>query len=173
MIDDGLPLVVVLPGNAFGRWDKPYGTTRGIFRKYLQGDMPMIPSDWAFPFEHAEDTARSHIRAMQHGEPGEEYIIADDARTISDILQQAETVTGVSAPRTVSSTLFSVFASGMRLVERLTTPPEGFESETLAFLSEKQLHVDNSKAKRELGIEHRPLTDGLEQYLEWEQEQTT
>ena len=31
--------------------------------------------------------------------------------------------------------------------------------------------VDNSKAKRELGIEHRPLEEGIREYLEWELEQ--
>lgn len=34
-----------------------------------------------------------------------------------------------------------------------------------------EILVDNSKAKRELGIEHRPLEEGLREYLEWELEQ--
>lgn len=171
MMEDGLPLVVVLPGNIFGRWDKPYGTNRGLFRNYLQGDLPMIPRDWEVPFEHAADTARSHIRAMKHGEPGEEYIVAGDTPTLADVFAHAEEITGVSAPRAVTPALFGVFASVMGVAERLVTPPQGFEAETFEFLTEKRIHVDNSKAERELGIEHRPLEDGLREYLEWEQAQ--
>lgn len=171
MMDEGLPLVVVLPGNVFGRWDKPYGTTRGVLRGYLEEELPIVPEGWSFPYEYAEDTARSHIRAMEQGDPGEEYIIAGDSRTLDELFSIAESITGVPTPNTAPTALFSLFASGMRLVERVTTPPEGFESETLEFLSGNSVRVDNSKAKQELGIDHRPLDDGLEQYFEWEQRQ--
>ncbi|MFD1642796.1 NAD-dependent epimerase/dehydratase family protein [Halohasta litorea] len=172
MMEEGLPLVVVLPGNIFGRWDKPYGTTRGILRGYLEGELPMVPQDWAFPYEYAEDTARSHIRAMERGGPGEEYIIAGESRTLAELFDTAESITGIPAPRTAPQGLFSVFASGMRVVERVATPPEGFEPETLEFLSGNSVRVDNSKAKRELGIDHRPLADGLRRYFEWERAQS-
>ena len=170
-MDDGLPLVVVLPGNAFGRWDKPYGTNRGIFRNYLQEELPMIPRGWEFPFEHAADTARSHVRAMEHGDPGEEYIVASDSRTLEDIFARAEAITGVPAPRAVTPAFFSAFASVMGVAERVVTPPKGYRSETLRFLSEKRVDVDNSKARRELGVDHRPIEDGLREYLDWEQTQ--
>ncbi len=172
MMDEGLPLVVVLPGNIFGRWDKPYGTTRGILRGYLEGELPMVPQEWAFPYEYAEDTARSHIRAMERGDPGEEYIIAGESMTLAELFDIAESISGVATPRTAPQGLFSVFASGMGLVERVATPPEGFEPETLEFLSGNSVRVDNSKAKRELGIEHRPVADGLRRYFEWEQSQS-
>jgi dihydroflavonol-4-reductase len=171
MMDNGLPLVVVLPGNAFGRWDKPYGTNRGVLRDYLQEDLPMIPRGWAFPFEHAADTARSHIRAMERGEPGEEYIVAGETRTMADVFAVAEDITGVPAPRAVSPSVFGVLATAMGLVERVTTPPEGLRAETLDFLSGKRVTVDNSKATQELGIDHRPLEAGLREYFEWEREQ--
>jgi nucleoside-diphosphate-sugar epimerase len=32
-------------------------------------------------------------------------------------------------------------------------------------------HADSIKAERELGIDHRPLEEGLREYLEWEMEQ--
>jgi dihydroflavonol-4-reductase len=124
MIDEGLPLVVVLPGNVFGRGDKPFGTTRGILRGYLEEELSMIPRDWAFPYEYAEDTARSHIRAMEEGDPGEEYIIAGDSWTLDELLGTAESITGVPVPDTAPPTLFSVLASVMGVVERVTTPPQ-------------------------------------------------
>lgn len=171
LMADGLPLVVVLPGNAFGRWDKPYGTNRGVLRDYLRGDLPMIPRDWAFPFEHAADTARSHILAMEAGEPGEEYIVAGETHTMEELFDVAEDITGVPAPRAVPPSVFGLMAAAMGVVERVTTPPEGLRAETLDFLSGKRVAVDNSKAERELGIDHRPIEDGLREYFAWEREQ--
>jgi nucleoside-diphosphate-sugar epimerase len=34
-----------------------------------------------------------------------------------------------------------------------------------------RLRIDNSEAKRDLGIEHRPFEEGLHDYLEWEMDQ--
>lgn len=171
MMDDGLPLVVVQPGAVYGPYDKLYGSVRATFRNYLSGDLPMIPRDWSLSFDYVEDVADAHVRAMDEGRPGEEYIVAGEPRTIVDVLSRAEEITGVPAPRSVPDAVFGGLSTVMRGVERVTTPPEGLEAELLEFLAGRQYLVDNSKAKRELGIEHRPLDAGLREYFEWEMEQ--
>lgn len=171
MMEAGLPLVVVQPGGVYGPHDKPYGSVRATFRKYLTDDLPMVPQKWALPYDYVEDTARAHIRAMNAGVPGEEYIIGSEARTISEVFACAEDITGVPAPRTVPDAVFGLLASVMRVAERVVTPPEGFEPEMLSFLAGRRYEVDNAKARRELGIEHRPLEAGLREYFAWEMEQ--
>jgi dihydroflavonol-4-reductase len=59
----------------------------------------------------------------------------------------------------------------MRAVERVTTPSEGLDAELLDFLARRRYLVDNSKAERELGVEHRSLDEGRREYLGWEMEQ--
>jgi dihydroflavonol-4-reductase len=171
MMEDGLPLVIVQPGAVYGPHDKRYGSTRGAFRDYLQEDLPAIPRRWTLSFDYAPDTARAHILAMEKGQPGEEYIVASEPRTMGDVFACAEEITGVPAPRTAPDRLFWGLAKVMRGVERVTTPPEGLEAETMDFFAGRQYLVDNSKAKRELGIEHRPLKQGLREYLSWETDQ--
>ena len=58
----------------------------------------MIPREFTRPFDYVEDTARAHIRAMEDGAPGEEYIIASEPRTFVDVFDRAEELTGVPAP---------------------------------------------------------------------------
>jgi dihydroflavonol-4-reductase len=171
MMDDGLPLVIVQPGAVYGPLDKLYGSARGAFRDYLTGDLPFVPRNWKLPFDYVEDTARAHIRAMEDGVPGEEYIIASEPRTIVEVFARAEEITGVPAPRVVSDVVFSGLARVMRVAERVVTPPEGLEAEMMEFFAGKRYNVDNTKATRELGIEHRPLEDGLREYLAWEIDQ--
>lgn len=171
MMEAGLPLVVVQPGAVFGPHDKLYGSARGAFRDYLQGEFPMAPRNWTFPFDYAPDTARAHLLAMEKGEPGEDYIIASEPRTMAELFECAERITGIPAPRTVPDWVFGGLATIMRGVEQVTTPPEGMEAEMMEFFAGRQYPVDNSKAKRELGIEHRPLEEGLREYIAWEVDQ--
>lgn len=171
MMEAGLPVVTVLPGIVFGRYDKEYGSARAAMRDYLQGELPLIPRGFLAPWDHAEDTARAHIQAMHVGEPGEEYIIASDPVSMDEVFEHAEDITGISAPRPVSPVVFSTLARVMDLVERVSTPPEGLEAENLRFLAGNKVPVDNVKAKRDLDIEHRPLAAGLRDYLKWEMDQ--
>lgn len=88
-----------------------------------------------------------------------------------EVLGCAEEITGVPAPRAVPDEIFAGLATIMRVAERVVTPPEGFEAELLEFLAGRQFDVDNTKAKRELGLEFRPLEEGLRDYLAWELDQ--
>jgi dihydroflavonol-4-reductase len=172
MVADGLPLVIATLGAIYGPGDKDYGgTPRTAFLGHLQQDLPMVPSDFALPWDYVEDTAANLLRAMERGTPGEEYIIANEARGVAEVLEIVEEMTDIPAPRAVSGTIFYWLSRGIKPVEAVTRPPEGFESELLEFFSSGRVLVDNSKAVRELGIEHRPIEEGLREYLQWELEQ--
>jgi dihydroflavonol-4-reductase len=171
MMEDDLPLVIVQPGGVYGPHDKLYGSGRAVFRDYLTGDLPMIPRNWTLPMDHAEDIAHAHLRAMDEGVSGEEYIVASEPRTMPEVLGCAEEITGIPAPRVVPDAVFGGLATIMRGVERITTPPEGLEAELLEFLAGRRFTVDNTKAKRDLDVEYRSLEDGLRDYLAWEIDQ--
>lgn len=172
MIEDGLPLVIPTLGAIYGPRDKDYGgTPRTAFIDYLTGDLPMIPDDFVLSFDYVEDTARMLHMAMVEGEPGEEYIIANEPRNLVEVFDIAEALTGIQAPRAVPSTLLRWLSHPMAGIEQVAKSPEGLRSEMLRFFDSGAVLVDNSKAQRELGIEHRPLADGVREYLDWEVEQ--
>lgn len=168
MIDEGLPLVIVHPGAVYGPGDKEYGSVRAPFINWLNGDLPMLPREFAMPFDYVEDVAHAHIRAMEAGRPGESYIVSSEPREVVDVFERAAALTGIDAPRSVSPRWFSLLAALLTPVEKLTTTPKGFEPELLRTFAGTQILVDNAKARRELDIEHRPIDDGLRQYLAWE-----
>ena len=64
--------------------------------------------------------------------------------------------------------MFSGLAGVMRVAERFIAPPDGFKSESLRGFGKVNWPVDNSKAKTELDLEHRPLDQGMREYLAWE-----
>lgn len=174
MMNNGLPLVIVLPGAIYGPIERAPqgGTPRAAFRDYLMGDLPMIPLGFSIPWEHAADTGRNHVRAMTDGVSGEEYIIAaSEATSMVDLFDIAESITGIPAPRAVPPWVFGGLATVMGVAERVIRPPDGLESELLAWFAGRDYRADTTKAKRELGIEHRPLKEGLREYLLWEMDQ--
>lgn len=169
MMKDGVPVVVATLGAIFGPGDKDYGgTPRTGFTGYLNGEIPMIPDDFVLPWDYVEDTAANLQATMNHGTPCEEYIVANDPRNMVEVFDMAEEITGISRPPALPRALFQVLGYGMRGVETVTKPPEGLESELLRFFASGRVLVDTSKARRELGIEHRPFEESLRTYLDWE-----
>lgn len=174
MMRDGVPLVVVMPGAVYGAPVSGPGDTsdlREMWRRYLRGRLPVLTRETAACWDHVADCARAHRLAMQRGDPGETYIIAGEPRTFVDVFDLAERLTGRSAPRSISPRWVRTLARATARLDRVVTPPKAIHPETLSRISGTTWLADNSKAKAELGLTHRPLEEGLREYLEWERTQ--
>jgi nucleoside-diphosphate-sugar epimerase len=167
MIQQGLPLIIVQPGGVYGPGDNsPQGQ---LFRQYLQRKLPMVPRGSALCWARVEDTARGHVLAMQRGVPGQTYIIAGPPATIEDVLQLAERITGVPAPRLHPSPgLIKAIAAIMGVIERVAPVPDTLSAEYLRVAAGATYLGSNAKAKRELGFDPRALQVGLRETLEYE-----
>ncbi|MDZ7701375.1 MAG: NAD-dependent epimerase/dehydratase family protein [Halobacteriales archaeon] len=163
MAEAGVPVVTVQPGLIYGPGDRGPGWT--LWESYLTGNLPAIPSRGGYCWGHVEDTARAHRRAMERGTPGEDYIICGEPYELPEVMAIAEELTGITAPRTVPPAVFGALSRVASVVERVTTPPSTFRSETLRVLAGATYFGDNTKAERELGLEHRPFEAGLEETL--------
>jgi nucleoside-diphosphate-sugar epimerase len=167
LIRQGLPLVIVQPGLVYGPGDAgPSGKT---LRSYLRRRLPIIPRGSAYCWGHVDDMARAHIDAMERGKVGESYIIAGPPHTLREALTLAERITGVPAPRIQPSPALLKYAAAlMRVVERSVPLPSMFSSEYLRVSAGVTYLGSNAKARRELGIEVRPLETGLRETLAYE-----
>jgi len=163
-IKQGLPLVIVMPGGIYGPGDT--SALRTTLIQYLQGKLPMLPTTAGFCWAHVEDTARGHILAMEKGVNGETYILAGEPHTYQDAFTLASHITGRSAPRFVAHHIFKLMSILVRPFDAWL--PETYTSETMRILSGVTYWGDNTKAKRFLGYNPRPLTEGLESTLRHE-----
>lgn len=167
MVEGGLPLVTVMPGLVYGPGDA--SVFGDALRDFLDGDLPMIPRKVAYCPGHVEDIARAHILAMEHGTPGEEYIVGGDPTTLVELFDIAAQAADRDPPRAVPPALFGGLATVASLLERITTLPKDYRAERLRVLAGVTYLGDNSKAKTELGLDHRPLEDGLHETVAHEQ----
>jgi nucleoside-diphosphate-sugar epimerase len=163
-VNEGLPLVIVMPGGIYGPGDT--SALRTSLIQFLQGKLPMLPRQAGFCWAHVDDTAQGHILAMEKGLIGESYMIPGDPHTYSDAFTLASHITGKPAPRFVSPTVFKALAVLLRPFDALL--PESYTSEVMRVMSGVTYWGDNSKAKRFLGYNPRPLTEGLESTLRHE-----
>lgn len=164
MMEDGLPLVIVLPGVVYGPGDT--SQMADTFRQYLQDDLPVLPQETAFCWGHVEDMARGHLLAMEKGRPGESYIIAGPPHPMIEAFEIAARITGIPAPRLRLPPGVLKFASNvMGVVETVVSVPETYTAEALRTLAGATYLGSNAKAKRELGFSVRPLEQGLRETL--------
>jgi nucleoside-diphosphate-sugar epimerase len=167
MIRQGLPLVIVQPGAVYGPGDpSALGQT---LRQYLRGRLLAIPRRTAFCWGHVEDTARAHLLAMQRGEPGQAYITAGPAHTLREALAIAATITHIAAPRLeVAPGVLRGLASLIGRIERRVPLPDGFSAEYLRVAAGVTYLGSSDRARRELGLQMRPLAEGLRETLSHE-----
>ena len=121
--------------------------TNGKLRAYIDG---------GFEFVAARDIVEGHLLCMRHGRSGEKYIFSTEYKTISDILDLYEEVSGVPRPRRrIPTRLMLVFAEIASFYLSRVHPgfPQRFTPGAIRLLR-KCRHADISKAKRELG--YRP-----------------
>lgn len=165
-IADGLPLVIVIPGLTYGPGDT--STVHVTLVQYLQRQLPVIPQQWAFCWAHVDDMARAHILAMEKGRAGETYIIGGPAHTVVDAMNVLEQMTRISAPRAAPAGMFRALSVVMGIVEKIIPLPEVYTREGLRGMAGVTYIGDNSKARRELGYNPRPLKEGLAETLQHE-----
>jgi len=163
-IAEGLPLVIVMPGGIYGPGDT--SILRATLINYLQGKLPMLPTQAGITWAHVEDVARGHILAMEKGVPGETYILAGEPGTYQEVFQIASHITGKPAPSFVSHRLFKFLSMLVKPFDSFL--PESYTSEGLRIVAGPTYYADNSKAKRFLGYNPRPLSEGLESTLRHE-----
>lgn len=164
MMREGLPLVIVQPGAVYGPGDT--SSVRDTFIQYLQGKLPVLPQQTALAWAHVDDIVAGHILAMEKGEAGESYIIAGEAMTLTEVFSIAEEITGIPAPRlTVPPALMKATAGLMSVIGSVVPVPEQYNGEYLRSTAGVTYLGDNSKAKRELGYQPRPVREGLRETL--------
>ena len=168
-IRDGLPLVIVQPGLIYGPGDT--SALAPSIRQYLRRRLPVVPQGTTFCWAYVDDVARGHLLAMEKGRVGESYILAGPCHKLTEFFELAQEITGVPMPKTrMAPGVMRAMAGLMNVAEKIVPVPQIYTSEYLRVNGGTTYMGDNSKARRELGYDPRPLKEGLEETLRYEME---
>jgi len=165
-IKDGLPAVILMPGMVYG----PEGTSMSdeTLRLYLKKQVPVIPKRSAYCWSHVDDVAEAHIAAMEKAQPGSTYNIAGPPHELTEVFEMAKEITGIRKPLFIPPFLLKMAVPLAWLAEKIFPLPPMYSPEALRVEAGVTYLGDNSKAKRELGFNPRPLREGLEETLLYE-----
>ena len=119
--------------------------------------------DGGFAFVAAQDIVDGHLLCMRRGRTGEKYIFASEYKTISDILDLYEEVTGLPRPnRRMPTPLMYVFSEVASFYLSRFHPdfPQRFTPGAIRLL-QKRRHANIDKAKKELGYEPTSIREAV------------
>ncbi len=116
------------------------------------------------------DVAKGHILAAEKGKTGERYILGNKNVAISEFMKMVyKAHTGnekIFIPKVPTSLLkggtyaLSLWADRISKKPPLSTPVE------VSYAS-NYLYVDNTKAKKELGLKFQPVEESIKDAIEW------
>jgi dihydroflavonol-4-reductase len=164
-VAEGQDVVVTNPTICFGPGDvKP--TSGAILVHLAKRRLPAF-MDGAWNVVDVRDVARAHIAAAEHGRTGHRYVLGGHNVTVSMFLHHAARVFHVPAPRILLPGMVVEAASiATELAAIVTRRPPLLPLEGVDMIRYGQ-HFDSSKARTELGLTMRPLTETLADAMAW------
>jgi dihydroflavonol-4-reductase len=166
MAEEGLPVVIVSPSTPIGPRDvKPTPTGR-IIVQAASGGMPAFV-DTGLNLVHVDDVAQGHLRALEKGRIGENYILGGEDVRLKDMLGVIAPLVGRKPPRVQlpRGPLYPL-AYGAEAVARVTGKEPFLTADALK-MSKYHMFFSSAKAKAELGFAARPYVKGIEDAVTW------
>jgi dihydroflavonol-4-reductase len=159
--------VILNPSTIYGAGDAKKGSRRtqvkvaqGKFPFYTKGGVNVIA---------VEDCVDGIMAGWKRGRSGERYILAADNLTIRELFETIAAEAGVEPPRILLPP-WAVFTLGW-IGDRMTDLGlDGGLSVENARTSQMYHWFDNSKAKRELGLNPRPSRQAIAASVRWMKE---
>jgi dihydroflavonol-4-reductase len=162
-----LPVVVVNPAFPFGPRDIGPTPTGRILLSLLRGEIPGV-GPGGFCAIDVDDVAAGHVAAETRGRVGERYILGDHNVTFREFFDTVAQVAGVKSPRVpIPSVVGRGIALGMELYADHVSHAEPRATYKAIRYMQKNAFFDPAKARRELGLPTRPLTDSIERAVRW------
>jgi dihydroflavonol-4-reductase len=162
----GLEVVIVNPSAVYGPGPWARAGVDGMLRDALRRRLPATPPG-GMTLVHVDDVAAGHLAALEHGRPGERYILADGFAIARDLVRVAVEEAGRGwVPPSLSPALARRLAALGERAARLVRRPPPLPAGQLHFLL-WQARADSSKAQRELGLEFVPWERGIRQTVRW------
>ncbi|MCY4300230.1 MAG: NAD-dependent epimerase/dehydratase family protein [Aestuariivita sp.] len=128
----------------------------GKLRAYVNG---------GFEFVAARDIVEGHILSMRYGKSGEKYIFSSEYKTISDILDLYEEVTGLPRPRRrIPANIMLAFSEMTSSYLSYFHPdfPQRFTPGAIRLLK-KCRHANTEKARTQLGFKPTTIRDAVKE----------
>ena len=161
----GLEVVIMQPGAIMGAYD--IGTWSRLFPLVRDGKLPGVPPA-NLSFTHVRECVAAHIQAADKGENGGNYLLAGTPGTMLDLIQQIAGLLNKPAPKSATPAWLLKFVARLAdAASTITRKPPIITPEMAAGLGARDLVVDCTKAKTDLGYQTVPLEVMVKDCFDW------
>lgn len=173
-VHKGMHIVIACPTRVYGPGllSESNATTK-LIRDYLHGRWRFLPGkgDKTGNYVFVEDVVRGHLLAMQHGRPGEKYILGGENHSyrsffsiLAEVSQKKHRLYGLPLRPVMALAALQSSWAGFLGKEPLAPP----------YLLRKYTYdwpLSSDKAVRELNYRVTPLEEGFRKTLAWLEEE--
>jgi dihydroflavonol-4-reductase len=164
--EKGLPGVALCVANTYGPEDYQPTPHGGALWHVASGKMK-VTLDAGAPTVDIRDVAEAALLAEQYGRSGERYIIANEFISNREFFRIATELRGTAPPRVIPLRLAYAIAWTAERIFKLLGRKDSLLSTDAVYLSNAFQALDNSKARRELHWNPRPIAETIRNALEW------
>jgi dihydroflavonol-4-reductase len=159
-VADGLPVIIVNPGEVYGPDDTELVTAANLV-DFAKSRVVLV-CHGGTSVAHVRDVAAAIVAALEKGRPGERYILGGDNLTIRQLAELTLSILGQRKPIwTAPNPVVRLLAGAGRFGVPLPFNPEVVPYATLYWF------MDSRKAREELGASFRSARDTLAPTLDW------
>lgn len=164
--EKGLPGVALCIANTYGPQDyQPTPHGKGLW-EVGTGKQTAVMGTSA-PTIDIRDAADAVVRAEIYGKVGERYIVANEYISNRDFYSIATSLCGNKPPRVIPLGVAYVLATVAEFFYKLLGKKDYLLRKDAVYLSDAFGEMDNSKARRELHWNPRPIRETIQDAMAW------
>jgi dihydroflavonol-4-reductase len=163
----GQQVIILNPTTPIGANDAKPTPTGRIIVDFLNRKFPAYV-DTGLNFVDVKSVAEMHVAALEHGVPGERYILGGENLTLKQFLDRMATMTGLPSP-TMQVPHSVAMAFGF-FDEWWTGRIQGREPRATVEavrMGKKKMFASSAKAERDLGYKVLPIDPALSSAIDW------
>ncbi|MDE1175377.1 MAG: NAD-dependent epimerase/dehydratase family protein [Edaphobacter sp.] len=163
----GQHVMILNPTTPIGSGDlKPTPTGR-IIVDFLNRKFPAYV-DTGLNLVDVDEVAKAHVAALDHGTPGERYILGGENLTLKQILDRMSAITGLPSPTMkVPHAVAMAFAFFDETITGRLLGKEPRATIEAVRMGKKMMFASSTKAERELGFHVTPIYNALRSAIDW------
>lgn len=163
------PVVALLPGVIYGPGPQTEGNlVGGMIDQYLDGKFPGLLGSgeqrWSFSFN--SDVVAAHLAALEHGHPGEEYVLGGDNRSLNEFFRVLGEISGLRRPIRHLPFVAGKMVGTLQLARARLFGRSPDLTPGVVEIFKHHWVYSAARAVRELGYRVTPLEEGLKKTLE-------
>ena len=163
----GQHVMILNPTTPIGSDDAKPTPTGRIVVDFLNRQFPAYV-ETGLNLVDVSEVARMHVVALDHGRPGERYILGGENLTLKQILDRMSAITGLPSPKMkVPHAVAMAFAFFDETVTGRLRGKEPRATVEAVRMGRKMMFASSARAERELGFQVLPVYHALREAIAW------